>query len=1179
MTNLTILCFLALTLQCGQLYSDPSFYRNDSPARIFPEAGVSLEPLNPVYEKLYTWVQVIQIPTLCITGESVSRIKDRIMEGSTALDSLLRSVDSIINQQISADNSSQDLLLLMSHSKGLAEIVTQVKERGYHMLDVMTAQRDEHDNLWGLIDSHLCASSGLVSNKLRSLEDLPSQLQMDEALMDNKKRDETSDNRRKRNVQLNPSTLRALQNFHFYSGANYFHNPYLSSGPSPMPDNGRHLDIQQPKMRALDAHPNNQNLNSDREPFHTSESPSVQMVTEKSRKSMLLKQSELDNLFADDSRVYLNQSTTNPQITLRVGTAFICEMTADPEFKCHKLDSDDNQMYFLHKYLRSYKAERRYHSHRHRRHVLAMRGKLPKIGKKYLCATPFYGPLCISYIAPQVIDNLTRQTTADIKRHKRGLLNFIGDIHSFLFGTATEAQIEKVKESVELLSDATISNRQSITDLRESLINISSYLDNRISQAMNSTSSAIKEIDTNIHILEDAVAHIGTQTSTLTKNQKAIMIMSLLTTKSLQLNLAIDKCLSYLHSIRERFLAYRYMFLTQSLSPDVITPGVAARILQHIKSIIPFGTETAEGFSTLAWYNKDYSLVGYKQGRLMILLKVPLVYEHEKMVALKIQSIPIKSKVMWIQYAFDDHVILQNSKTHSWAVVSLNDYLNCYMNQFHTCPHNVAWRPKGSNQCIPSLLEENMVFPRSCNLTMLSDPPSILPSIKPVWPDAWLVSFETDNNEYTSLCYHDATSTRIPKIGTLPSQSVVRVDPKCIVRINDIELRSPYSRDIVDTSFNESELTNISDYNIDFENLIQVEPIFLNLSEVDSGDFILKSKTSRVSINIPSNSGKLINLVNSLRDRDKTREDFVEKKVNDSIGKLKNLTYIPGWDISLPSLNWSLLSASSVSLVMSLISLIISCYLWCHRVRGAALSAIPMQRMVGYSLPISSTVVNVTGLNSTTIIQGANTTQKTWFQSYHDSMGTSWGSILTMSLICGFIMYLCSLHTIKSMSRLVHKQLAHVGKYANNKSGKQHLGEVQVIGYFILGFKTLFSKKTYAVEVGIQIATIPMTVDDWVLKRPVDFGRWILQNSTWRWSNTLTFKLKWGPVCILNKRYPNLESCQDMPNKVTLDMEETLSSIYNSIPSFWTRLSVVNVSRLFLYQNGRVVDLYNYTDG
>lgn len=83
-------------------------------------------------------------------------------------------------------------------------------------------------------------------------------------------------------------------------------------------------------------------------------------------------------------------------------------------------------------------------------------------------------------------------------RQKRSLLPFVGDFHKQLFGTATEADVQLLRDALDHYQEAILANTDSITQMGQSF-------HSAVSATYNKTSAAIGNVAQELHQMKEVV--------------------------------------------------------------------------------------------------------------------------------------------------------------------------------------------------------------------------------------------------------------------------------------------------------------------------------------------------------------------------------------------------------------------------------------------------------------------------------------------------------------------------------------------------------------------------------------------------------------------------------------------------------------------------------------------------
>ena len=210
-------------------------------------------------------------------------------------------------------------------------------------------------------------------------------------------------------------------------------------------------------------------------------------------------------------------------------------------------------------------------------------------------------------------------------RSKRSLLPFIGDLSQSLFGTATEKEMNQVRNHVELLEKR--SDR-----MNEAFSNFSDHL----SSFIQVSNSRYENLEVGIMDNHQALGTLANRQAALSASLKDDMKLSSLLTQEVYLAMSLKQGL-------QNFVEGIYSLLNHKLSPHLISFSDVQETIKSINSKLTskHARLTARDLSAKDFYDLDNFVWTFRNNSVFISVKFPLVTAFSVVDIFKTYSFPV----------------------------------------------------------------------------------------------------------------------------------------------------------------------------------------------------------------------------------------------------------------------------------------------------------------------------------------------------------------------------------------------------------------------------------------------------------------------------------------------------------------------------------------------------------
>ena len=247
-------------------------------------------------------------------------------------------------------------------------------------------------------------------------------------------------------------------------------------------------------------------------------------------------------------------------------------------------------------------------------------------------------------------------------RSKRSLLPFIGDFSHSLFGTATEKEMNQVREHVELLEKR--SDR-----MNEAFSKFSDHL----SSFIQVSNSRYENLEVGIMDNHQALGILANRQAALSASLRDDMKLSSLLTQEVYLAMSLKQGL-------QNFIEGIYSLLNHKLSPHFISFNDVQRTIKSINSKLAskHARLTARSLSARDFYDFDNFVWTFRNNSVFISVKFPLVTAFSVVDIFKTYSFPVP---------------INSTASHCTQIVNLPTYIAFSRDHFYYAfPEAGMWK-------------------------------------------------------------------------------------------------------------------------------------------------------------------------------------------------------------------------------------------------------------------------------------------------------------------------------------------------------------------------------------------------------------------------------------------------------------------------------------------------------
>ena len=296
-------------------------------------------------------------------------------------------------------------------------------------------------------------------------------------------------------------------------------------------------------------------------------------------------------------------------------------------------------------------------------------------------------------------------------RNKRSLLPF-GGLFGFLFGTASEDDLNSIKADVKQLYQNQIDQTNVLNDII-SITNVSRGLINENIKKINGI------IDTIIN-LNETIKNIAGHIGPLYTTRKFMFMHTEFISHHTRIRMATSKVTGDINLIR----SYLSTFTTGKITPQIIDPKHLRHELLKIHKQLPAKIILPENPTSNIWhYYKFFTATPVIDGtKLILMIRIPLLYTDSAMTLYKIYNLPIYNPTIGKSLSYDlEGSNLAITKDNSYVTILTEaEFIQCTLAQGHFCSLNTAlYHIDYSRWCLVAMfLKQNNRINKDCQLTI-----------------------------------------------------------------------------------------------------------------------------------------------------------------------------------------------------------------------------------------------------------------------------------------------------------------------------------------------------------------------------------------------------------------------------------------------------------------------------
>jgi hypothetical protein len=334
-------------------------------------------------------------------------------------------------------------------------------------------------------------------------------------------------------------------------------------------------------------------------------------------------------------------------------------------------------------------------------------------------------------------------------RDKRSLLPFIGSAASFLFGLASEEDLESIRSGVRNLAK----NQAGISHVLETsltLLNVSRVQISENRQTLNTLIGNMGELDTH---LKSLASYMDKQVFEITAFLRVYLQIDLAME---EIKLMIQGAILYSEQLKLQL----NMLSLGRLSPSVITPTNLRSLLTEISNHIPPSVTLPSDIDKNLWhYYETLTCSTVLDGNtILIIISIPLLDYSSKFEIFHMIHLPIplqntSDSSLVAQYRLESDTLAVNHERTKYVLLSAQEFMSCSQNYVSYCEIRSPVYPINlSKLCIIALfLDDTMKKQQICQ--SMVKPNFILPMAQYVSNGLWIVTTQFEIR-FTITCYN-----------------------------------------------------------------------------------------------------------------------------------------------------------------------------------------------------------------------------------------------------------------------------------------------------------------------------------------------------------------------------------------------------------------------------------------
>lgn len=327
-------------------------------------------------------------------------------------------------------------------------------------------------------------------------------------------------------------------------------------------------------------------------------------------------------------------------------------------------------------------------------------------------------------------------------RSKRGILNFVGSIDKFLWGTATTSDIDELAKALEndlsqvvnkqneIIAGYEIdakSTKSSLAVMVKTLTNLK-QMHSELSKSLNALKKGVQGNTDQIQVLNE-ITYISTMLS------YASQLVQFVNARLIDLT-------NYYRSIRDSIDV-------GELSLDVMSRQAVAEIQDLVIHDLPPNLEIIPTWINKRTIDSSTSSLAVHDQSLLLSLQIPLQTKSNDYQTWGIKSVPIAihqgsttTNPIVFQFDASNDVFILDMQNRRWTSFTHETFVHCVSRKDRVCPESQVWNNDIDSSCLPSLVtNKNMDLAAStCHLKRVTfeDVPPL--SYVPISNNQWLIS-------------------------------------------------------------------------------------------------------------------------------------------------------------------------------------------------------------------------------------------------------------------------------------------------------------------------------------------------------------------------------------------------------------------------------------------------------
>ena len=413
------------------------------------------------------------------------------------------------------------------------------------------------------------------------------------------------------------------------------------------------------------------------------------------------------------------------------------------------------------------------------------------------------------------------------KRYKRSLLP-LGNLFSFLFGTANQDDLNSIKAQVKEIYENQVNQAKvltdivSITNVSRSLINENRLLINGMIQTVITLNSTLKEIQQDLFLLLTTRKFLLTHAETLIHSHR--------------LNIAVNNLVDDIKIMEQ----YMTMFSSGELNPNLISPEMLIKELVNIQKQLPPSIKLPEDPTENIWHYYNFLSVSHTthDNKIIILIRLPLIDNDSSLDLYRIYNLPIFNPSInkALTYQLEANTLAVSKDGNYATFPTESEFLECTLASGHFCNiRSALYYMQSYKMCVISLfLKDESAIDENCEMkvTNITGPLALY-----LDEGTWAIA-TTDTEQMEVTC-----SLKSHVISIDPPLSIINLKPACSafsakfklppyfkkfsqgfpLAIEEANLHTPIIQPLDFRSWKSLDVSNLSDVQI--SNLKQLKPV------------------------------------------------------------------------------------------------------------------------------------------------------------------------------------------------------------------------------------------------------------------------------------------------------------------------------------------------------------------